>query len=83
MAGIDCNFKRVKGRARVFVKFHEKIHAVTAFKQLRDSFEDLEVAKSCVGTDEDETDEVVPEGPDGLYCIRFRNLGPGDGLFNR
>jgi hypothetical protein len=82
VAGIDCNFKRVKGRARVFVKFHEKIHAVTAFKQLKDSFEDLEVAKSCVGTDEDETDEVVPEGPDGLYCIRFRNLGPGDGLFN-
>jgi len=80
VSGVDCNMRRVKGRARVFVKFFEKSSALLAYTNLKQQFEDLEVAKSCVKAEGDSS-EIVPMGPDGKYCLRFRNFGPGNGLF--
>lgn len=82
VAGVDSNFRRVKGRARVFVKFYDKATALTVLNKLGPQFEDLEIAKSCVVPEVDpKLKSIVPLGPDDFYCLRFRNFGPGNGLF--
>ena len=47
MAEVCSNFRKIKGKARVFVKYADKIQAITALRQLKHQFDDLGVANCC------------------------------------
>ena len=65
----------------MFVKYADKIQAITALRQLRDQFDDLGVANCC---QKDAAKEVVvPEGKDGTFSLRFKNVGPMGEIFRR
>ena len=80
VAEVCSNFRKIKGRARVFVKYPDKIQAITALRQLRHQFDDLSVANCC----KEETPElVIPEGTDGTYSVRFNNRAPTGEIFSK
>ena len=80
VAEVSSNFRKIKGRARVFVKYPDKIQAITALRQLRSQFDDLSVANCCR---EDSPKLVIPEGIDGTYAVRFKNRAPTGEIFRR
>ena len=78
---VCSNFRKIKGRARVFVKYLDKIQAITALRQLRHQFDDLGVAKCCLKDDVKKV--VIPEWKDGTFSVRFKNIGPEGDIFRR
>ena len=78
---VCSNFRKIKGRSRVFVKYADKIQAITALRQLKHQFDDLGVANCC---QKDPIKEIViPQGKDGTFSLRFKNVGPGGEIFRR
>ena len=81
MAEVCSNFRKIKGKARVFVKYGDKIQAITALRQLKHQFDDLGVANCC---QKDVVREVtIPVGKDGTFSVRFKNIGPMGDIFRR
>eukprot|EP00092_Neocalanus_flemingeri_P008136 GFUD01008776.1.p1 GENE.GFUD01008776.1~~GFUD01008776.1.p1 ORF type:complete len:849 (-),score=226.54 GFUD01008776.1:157-2703(-) len=78
---VCSNFRKIKGRARVFVKYPDKIQALSALRQLRHQFDDLGVAKCCLK--EAVIEIVIPQGKDGTFSLRFKNIGPEGEIFRR
>ena len=80
VAEVCSNFRKIKGRARVFVKYLDKIQAITALRQLKHQFDDLSVANCCK---EESPKLTIPEGTDGTYSVRFKNRAPTGEIFNK
>jgi hypothetical protein len=78
---VCSNFRKIRGRARVFVKYFDKIQAITALRQLKHQFDDLGVANCC--QEEAVKEVVIPQGKDGSFSVRFKNFGPGGEIFRR
>jgi len=81
VAEVCSNFRKIKGRARVFVKYPDKIQAITAFRNLKHQFDDLGVANCC--QKDDTKTVVIPAGKDGNYSVRFKNFGPTGEIFRK
>ena len=64
----------------MFVKYPDKIQAITALRQLRHQFDDLGVANCCK---KDASKSVIPEGTDGTYSVRFKNIDPTGEIFKK
>ena len=81
MAEVCSNFRKIKGKARVFVKYADKIQAITALRQLKHQFDDLGVANCC---QKDTVREVtIPMGENGTFSLRFKNVGPMGEIFRK
>ena len=80
VAEVCSNFRKIKGRARVFVKYLDKIQAITALRQLKHQFDDLSVANCCK---EESPKLTIPEGTDGTYSVRFKNRAPAGEIFSK
>ena len=80
VAEVCSNFRKIKGKARVFVKYPDKIQAITALRQLKHQFDDLSVANCCK---EDSPKLVIPEGTDGTFSVRFKNRTSTGEIFRK
>ena len=65
----------------MFVKYPDKIQAITAFRNLKHQFDDLGVANCC--QKDDTKSVVIPARKDGTYSVRSKNIGPTREIFIR
>ena len=81
MSEVCSNFRKIKGRARVFVKFADKVEALNALRRLKSQFDDLDVANCC---QKDPTTQItIPMYKDGTFSVRFKNTGPFGEIFTK